>query len=174
MLLRTQNDAASLVPTVRAATQQLDPGILVGVAPLESNLEVWRRGSRAIAGLSVVLSLLALIVASAGVYGVVSYVVSGRRREVAIRMALGAGAAGVGRLILTQTLRPVIVGLVLGIAAAALSSRELDRLLFGISRLDPLAFIMAPLVLLAVAIAAATVPTRRAAGIDPMLILRRE
>jgi putative ABC transport system permease protein len=160
VLLRSQTNPASLVATVRAATQELDPGILVGVAPLESNLEVWRRGSSLVAGLSAVVSLLALLLASAGVYGVVSFVVSRRRREVAIRMALGAGAAGVGRLILAQTLRPVIAGLVLGIAAAALSSRELERVLFGVSRLDPIAFV--------------AVPTRRAAAIDPMLILRRD
>ena len=89
-------------------------------------------------------------------------------------MALGAGAAGVGRLILAQTLRPVVAGLVLGIEAAAVSSRELDRLLFGVGRLDPIAFIAAPLLLLAVAAAAAMLPTWRAAAIDPMLILRRD
>jgi predicted permease len=174
VLVRSQVEPASLQKTLRTVTQELDPGILVRVAPLEANLDVWRRGSRAVAGLSAVLSLLALLLGSAGVYGVVSYVVSRRRREVAIRLALGAQAFELRRLILAQTLRPVIVGLGAGIAAAALGSRALDRVLFGVGRLDPVAFAASSLVLLAVASLAAMVPLRRAASIDPMPVLRRD
>jgi hypothetical protein len=174
VLVRSPIESAALQGTLRAATQELDPGILVRVAPLEANLDAWRRGSRTVAGLSAVLSLLALLLASAGVYGVVSYMVSQRRREVAIRMALGARASELRRLILAQTLRPVVLGLVAGLAGAAGSSSALDRVLFGISRFDVIAFVASPLVLLAVASLAAIAAMRRAASIDPMIVLRRD
>jgi putative ABC transport system permease protein len=174
VLLRSQAELASLERTVRIVTQELDPGTLVRVIPLETNLDRWRLGSRTIAGLSALISVLALILASAGVYGVVSFVVSRRRREVAIRMALGARPTEVRRLVLAQTMRPVVAGLVCGIAGAAAGSQALVRVLFGVSRFDPVAFVASPLVLLAVASLAAIVPMRRAASIDPMLVLRRD
>ena len=107
--------------------------------------------SRLVAGLSGSLSLLALVLASVGVYGVVSYVVSRRLREVGIRMMLGATARDVQAMILRQTLRPVAIGIVIGIGAAAAASQILTSVLFGVSRFDPIAFIGAPLFLLAVA-----------------------
>jgi ABC-type antimicrobial peptide transport system permease subunit len=130
--------------------------------------------TRLMAGLSGSLSLLALVLASVGVYGVVSYVVSRRRREIGIRVTLGASAGDVQRLILRQTLRPVAVGVVVGIAGAAATSRVLETVLFGISPLDPFAFVGAALFLLAVAAAASLVPTRHALRVDPMTTLRYE
>ena len=159
VLVRSQVEPASLQKTLRAVTQELDPGILVRVAPLEANLDIWRRGSRAVAGLSAVLSLLALLLASAGVYGVVSYVVSRRRREVAIPdrargPRLRAPPADSGADAAPGHLRARLRHC----RCAALGSRALDRVLFGVSRLDPVAFVASPLVLLAVASLAAIVP----------------
>ena len=172
LLVRSPLDFAGLAAAVRSVTRELDPGLVVHVNRLEENLEFWRAGSRVVAGLSGSLSLLALVLASVGVYGVVSYVVSRRRREVGIRMTLGATARDVQSLFLRQTLRPVVIGAVIGIAAAAAASRILESVLFGISPYDPIAFIGAPLFLLTVAAAASFLPTREALKVDPMVTLR--
>ena len=174
LLVRSQLDFAALAAAVRSVTRELDAGLVVHVNRLEENLEFWRAGSRVVAGLSGSLSLLALVLASVGVYGVVSYVVSRRRREVGIRMTLGATARDVQSLFLRQTLRPVVIGAVIGIAAAAAASRILESVLFGISPYDPIAFIGAPFFLLTVAAAASILPTREALKVDPVVTLRYE
>jgi putative ABC transport system permease protein len=174
LLVRSQTDFGVFAASVHTLTRQLDPGLVVRVNRLEENLDFWRTLSRLVAGLSGSLSLLALALASVGVYGVVAYVVSCRRREVGIRMTLGATARDVRALILTQTLRPVAVGVVVGMAGAAAASRILESVLFGISRIDPIAFIGAPLLLLGVAAAASLGPTREAMTVDPLTILRYE
>jgi predicted permease len=173
-LVRSHSDFGALTTSVRALVRELDPGLVVRVNRLEENLEFWRTGSRLIASLSGSVSLLALTLASVGVYGVVSYVVSRRRREVGIRMTLGATAGDVQRLIMRQTLRPVVAGMLVGIAGAAAASRILESVLFGISPFDPVAFIAAPVFLLGVAAAASALPTRNALRIDPMTALRYE
>ena len=142
------------------------------VNPLEQNLDFWRTVSRLVAGLSGSLGLLALILASLGVYGVVSCVVSRRVREVGIRLMLGASARDVQAMILRQTLRPVAIGVVIGIGGAAAASRILQSVLFGVSPFDPIAFIGAPVFLLGVAAAASLAPTRQALKLDPMTTLR--
>jgi ABC-type lipoprotein release transport system permease subunit len=109
-----------------------------------------------------------------GVYGVVSYVVNRRRREVGIRLTLGATGRDVQHLIVCQTLRPITIGLLIGIAAAAAASRALESVLFGISPLDPIAFIGAALLLLSVALVATLLPTREALKVDPVSALRSE
>ena len=91
-----------------------------------------------------------------------------------IRIILGAGLGDVRGLILRQTLRPVAIGLTLGVAAAAAGSRVLESVLFGVSPLDPLAFVCAPLGLLGIALAAGLRPTRRLLSIDPASVLRRD
>ena len=174
LLVRNHGDFSALATSVRVLIRELDPGVVVRVNRLEENLEFWRTGSRLIASLSGSVSLLALTLASVGVYGVVSYVVSRRRREVGIRMTLGATTRDVQRLFLRQTLRPVAAGMVIGIAGAAAGSRILVNVLFGISPFDPIAFIGAPLFLLGVAAAAAVLPTREALKVDPMTTLRSD
>ena len=174
LLVRSRRDFAALAPDVRQLGRQLDPGVVVRVNRLEENLEFWRAGSRLIASLSGSLSALALVLASVGIYGVVSYVVSRRRREVGIRKALGATARDVQGLILRQTLRPVVVGLVVGMGAAAALAQVLESALFGISPFDPVPFIGAPLILLVIAAAATLLPTRGALQADPMVTLRYE
>jgi putative ABC transport system permease protein len=102
----------------------------------------------------------------------VSYVVSRRLREVGIRMVLGATAEEMQRMIVKQTLRPVMVGVLVGITAAAAVSRILEAVLFGISAFDPVAFVLAPMFLLAVSVAASLAPARRAMRVDLMSTLR--
>ena len=134
------------------------------------------------ASLSVASSRLALLLASVGVYGVVSYVVNRRRREVGIRMALGASARDVRALqprdvrhrVVRQTFRPIAVGAVIGMAAASAASRALESVLFGISPFDPMALLGAALFLVGVAASATIVPIRGALKVDPVTTLRYE
>jgi ABC-type antimicrobial peptide transport system permease subunit len=130
--------------------------------------------ARLIAGLSGSLSGLGLVLASIGVYGVVSYAVSKRVREVGIRMALGASVAEVRSMILKQSMRPVFAGAAVGLALAAGVARILQSVLFGVSAYDPVAFVGAPLFLITVAVTASMVPIRRAMNVDPMAALRHE
>jgi len=104
----------------------------------------------------------------------VSFVVNRRLRELGIRMILGAALGDVRRLILRQTLVPVALGLTVGIAGAAAASRVLQSVLYGVSPLDPIAFVCAPVLLLAIAVTAALAPTRRLVRIEPATVLRRD
>ena len=117
---------------------------------------------------------LALLLASLGIYGVLSYVVSQPTREIGLRMAIGASQWDIVRAMLGYSARITGTGLAIGIVAAIGATRLLATLLFGISPLDPLTFTAVSVVLAAVAFAASFVPTRRAASLDPMLALREE
>jgi predicted permease len=173
-LVKSAAPMAALAPQIREAARRLEPGLVVTIAPLEDNLRFWRTLSRLSATVSGSLGVLALFLAAIGIYGVVSYVVSRRVREMGIRLMLGATAADVRRMIVRQTLRPVAIGLLAGVAGAAAGSRILQSALFGVNPLDPVAFAAAPLLLLAVATAASVVPTWQALTRDPMTTLRRE
>ena len=174
LLVRSRMDFTSTASAVGAFARDLDPGLAVRVNRLEENLDYWRTISRFATSLSVSLGVLALLIASVGVYSVVSYVVSRRMREVGIRMVLGATGFEVQRMIVKQTLRPVLIGMLAGIAAAAAVSQILDAVLFGISAFDPIAFVAAPLFVLVIAGAASVVPTRKTACVDPISTLRYE
>jgi macrolide transport system ATP-binding/permease protein len=174
LLVRSRIPFAGLAAGIRASARKLDSGLVVQVSRLEENLDVWRTLSRLVATLAGSLSVLALALASVGVYGVVSYVVSRRLREVGIRMMLGATASDVQGMILRQTLCPVVIGVAIGIGVAAGASQILSSVLFGVSRFDPIAFIAAPLCLVGVAAAASLIPARRAMRVDPMTTLRYE
>lgn len=173
-LVRSQVDFTALTSGITAAVRELDPDVVVRVNALEENLDYWRGRSRAAAGLAGALSVLALLLAAVGVYGVVSYVVSRRRREVGIRLALGASAPDVLSLIVRQALRPIASGILIGVAAASAASRALESVLFGISPFDPMAFVGAALFLAAVAQVAAMLPIRRALKVDLVTTLRYE
>jgi predicted permease len=157
---------------IRATVRRFDAGLLPHVQPLEATLDYWRKTSRAIAILSASLALLALLLASAGVYGVVAYIVTRSRHEVGIRMALGAAPRAVQGLFLRRMVGPVATGVAAGAAGAAAASRVLESRLYGISPLDPIAFVGAAVFLAAVATAATLLPTRRALDVDPVTVLR--
>jgi len=117
---------------------------------------------------------LALVLASVGIYGVISYAVSQRTREIGVRMALGARPADVLRMILTEGLKLVAVGVALGIAAALLLTRLLEGMIYGVSMRDPLIFVVVNLLLVTVSLSACYVPARRAMRVDPLIALRYE
>ena len=174
LLVRSETGLEPLARSIRSTIEMLDEGLLAQVQPLDTNLDFWRRGSRSVATLAGSLSVLALAIACIGVYGVVSYVVMRRRREVGIRMMLGASTRAVQALILRETLRPVGLGVLVGVAAAGASSHALRSTLFGISPFDPIAFVAAGIFLLTVAAAATVLPTREALRADPVTALRHD
>jgi predicted permease len=174
LLAHSARSAGALSKAIIETAQALDSQLVIRVEQLEESLETWRGLSRIVVALSGTLAGLALILASLGVYGMVSYAVSGRTREIGIRMTLGASRESVLKLVLGQALRPVAVGAALGIGGAAAAAQILTSLLFGISPLDPLAYVVAPLSLLAVSLLAAYIPARRAARLNPMITLRYE
>ena len=133
VLVRSSTDLEALSTSIRKAVATLDPGLLARVQPLEANLDFWREGSRAIATLAGTLSVLALVLALVGVYGVVSYLVARRRREVGIGMALGASSRAVQTLILLETFRPVGVGVLIGVMGARGPPHRFSRAAFSAS-----------------------------------------
>jgi ABC-type antimicrobial peptide transport system permease subunit len=121
-----------------------------------------------------IIGLLGLLLASAGIYGSVSYAVVRRTREVGIRVALGANKGHIFRLILSEAARPVMAGLLVGLMAAAGAAQLLRAVLSHVSPLDPLAFIGISILFFGIALLAAFFPARRALQIDPMEALRCE
>jgi predicted permease len=174
VLVHNSHGFAAMASEIRDTVHALDPEILVRIAPLEANLEIWRTPSRIVAIVAGVLGILALALASLGVYGMVSCAVGRRTREIGIRMALGAGGGDVKSLIVRQAMRPVVIGILIGIAGCAAVSKILSVLLFGLSPYDPIAFLSVPAFLFAVALAACYLPARRAVRVDPMVVLRYE
>jgi ABC-type antimicrobial peptide transport system permease subunit len=118
--------------------------------------------------------VLALVLASAGIYGVMSYTVSQRRRETGVRLALGATAGNVMRLVIRDGMRLAGIGVACGIVLALLSTRVLASMLFGVSPLDPLTFTAMAVFLTAVGLLACMIPARRASRTDPMTAIRAE
>src|ERR1035438_8300518 len=159
---------------IRATIHTLDPDFVANLPRLEDNLEFSRIPSRIVAILAGSLGALGMLLACIGVYGVVSYAVSRRVREIGIRMTLGADAREVKRLILRQAMRPVVIGALIGTAGFAAVSQILKSMLFGISPHDPVAFVVVPLILMSVALVASYIPARRATKVDPMIALRYE
>ncbi|MGH9666884.1 MAG: FtsX-like permease family protein, partial [Bryobacteraceae bacterium] len=130
--------------------------------------------SRLAALFAAIVGILGLLLACVGIYGVVSYAVVRRTREIGIRMALGAKKGDVLRLVLRESGRPVVIGMVVGVLLASAVSRVLRALLFGMTSLDPVSFAGVATLFLLVALLAAYLPARRAALVDPMLALRCE
>lgn len=118
--------------------------------------------------------MLALALAAIGIYGVISYAVSTRTHEIGIRMALGAQRPAVIQMVISQGMRLTLIGVALGLALALALTRLLKTLLFGVSSTDPVTFLVAALLLAAVALMACYIPARRAANVDPMVALRHE
>jgi ABC-type antimicrobial peptide transport system permease subunit len=121
-----------------------------------------------------VFALLALVLAAVGIYGVISYSVAQRTREVGIRMALGAQTTDVLKLIVRDGLKLVVIGVLVGLVGAFMLSRLLTTLLFGVTPTDALTYATVALVLIGVALAACYIPARRAAKVDPLVALRFE
>jgi putative ABC transport system permease protein len=175
LVVRTTGDPLALASEVRRLARESDPRVgLDGLGSLSGKLSASVAQPRFAAWLLALFAGLALAVAATGLYGVLSYNVSERRREIGIRAALGATRGRLMRLVLRQGLGFTLAGLALGLLAAAATSRLLSTLLFGVTPFDSVAFAVAPAVLIVVALAACLVPAWRAAATDPAVALRAE
>lgn len=174
LLVRTQIDQAAVMGSVRGLAATIDPSLRVSVRRVDENLAFQTAPFSAIAWLSGALGMLALLLASVGLYGVMSFVVASRTREIGIRVALGAKPVDVVRLFLRQGLRLTALGMFLGLVGGALISRLLAAVLIDLSPLDPVAFGSVSVFLAVVALLAIYIPARRATKVDPLEALRYE
>jgi predicted permease len=176
VILVKHTGAASLVlAALRDDARQVAERVpLVGLGTLEDALAMTLLLPRSGATLFGLLGLLGLVLACAGLYGVIAYLVSRRTREIGIRMALGASPARVLTLVVSGGLRLVAVGLGLGLLLAAGASRALEAALYGVSPTDGTTFTVVSSLLIVTAVLACLVPARRASRVDPMRALRCE
>jgi len=175
LVLRSTLPPATLTRMVRAAVSEMDKGV-----PVADAVTMYHHVAETMADRrypAFVLSLfaaLAITLAAVGIYGVLSYTVGQRTREIGVRVALGARPADVLRTVLGGGLRLTLIGVALGGMAAGLAAGALGKLLYGVHPVDPLTFAIVPLVLVGVALLAMAAPARRAARVDPMVALRYE
>ena len=175
VLARTSGDAAAMLPAIQAAVRQSEPSILVlAESPLADLVGQAVAAARFLASLMAIFAGFALFLAAIGIYGVISYSVSRRTREIGLRVALGSGRARVLRLVVGRGMAMVAVGLVLGTAGALVLGRVLASLMQGLSATDPLTFAGASAVLALVALMACLLPAVRATRIDPAIALREQ
>ena len=174
LVVRTEGDPGSVMTTVRVMAQAIDPLLRVSARRIDETLPLQMAPFRAVAWLSGVLGLLALVLASIGLYGVMAFVVTQRTHEIGIRVALGARPQQVIKVFLIQGLKMTAVGVVLGLLAGAAISRLIAALLIDVSALDPIAFLGVTVFLGLVVLLAILIPARRATKVDPLIALRYE
>jgi putative ABC transport system permease protein len=174
-VVRTSAAPMGSVNAVRAAAEKFDPtAVVYGARPMEeivANSIATKRFSMILLS---VFAALALLLSAVGIYGVVSYLVGQRLREIGLRMALGAQRADVLRMVLGEGAKMALIGVAFGLAGALLLTRFIRELLYGVSATDPITFIGVAAVLTLVALAACYFPARRAMRVDPMVALRYE
>jgi predicted permease len=176
LLARTDGDPTPLLPAIGREVRNVDANLPVIGAPLHTmvSMDPFFVVSRIGGLLASVVGLLGLLLACMGVYGMASYSVAQRTREIGIRMALGAQGIQVLRQVMHEGFRPILSGTAIGVVVSAGVSRALSATLFGLRTLDPLSFGGVSLLLIAVALLATWLPARRATEVDPMVALRYE
>jgi putative ABC transport system permease protein len=175
LLVRSRSATQPLVAAVRNALRAVDPDLpMTQVSTMDDRLSDSLAGGRVVAALMAIFALVALLMGSVGLYGVISYSVTQRTPEFALRLALGAPHGAIFRLVANGALRLLLVGGALSMLLALGVARLLASTIFGISPYDPVTFLTVPLVLLAVVLTASYLPARRAMKVDPMVALRYE
>jgi putative ABC transport system permease protein len=173
--VRTGGDPLSYVAAVRNQVWNLDRDQPVAeIATMEQITSDSISQPRLEAMLLAAFAILALVLASVGIYGLISYSVAQRTQEIGVRMALGASTKQVFQMVLAQGLRLTVTGLVIGLVAAFALTRLMANLLFGVKSTDPSVFAMISLLLMTIAAIASLIPARRAMKIDPMTAMRYE
>ena len=175
LVARSEADPARLTAAVRAQVQAVDPNQPISdVKTLEQHISDSIAQPRLTTVLLAVFAALALALATVGVYGVMSYTVAQRTREIGIRMALGASRGDVLRLVIGQAALMLVVGAAAGLAGSFALTHFMESLLFGVEATDPLTFTAITVLLMGVALVASYIPARRAMKVDPMVALRYE
>ena len=175
LLTRTDVDPTSLAPAVRGVISALNKDQAVfNVRTMDQIVSQSVAPRRFSMMMLTIFAVVALALASIGIYGMISYAVAQRTREIGLRMTLGAQRGNVLRLVIGQGMRLVLVGVVLGLVAAFALTRTMSTLLFGVSATDPLTFVSISLLLAAVALFACWMPARRATKVNPIVALRYE
>jgi predicted permease len=175
LLVRTGGDPTAIVASVRREVQAMNPQLpLFAVGTLEGQIFETLTTPRFRAVLLAGFALIALLLATIGIYGVTAHAVGQRTHEVGIRMALGAKRSDVLGLIMVQHLRPALAGIAIGVAGAILLSRSLRTLVYGVNATDPLTFAAMGVAITVVTLAACWIPARRATRVDPLVALRAE
>ena len=174
LTIRTAGDPEPVLASVRSEVQALDRNLLLQAETVNTTIRQSLWAQRLSAGLLAVFGGLALLLATIGIYGVVSYLVVHRVREFGIRMALGATAGDVQIMLLREGVRLVAIGVIAGLAVALAGSQVVASMLFLVTPRDAVTFILVPSILTLVAILACWIPSRRATRVDPMVALREE
>lgn len=175
LVVRAQGDPARVLPLIRETILNLDPTLPVqSMASFREELEAVLRPQRAGLILLSLFSLIALVLATVGIHGVVAYQVRQRQREIGIRLALGAQRSSVLWLVLKWGGAPAVVGILGGVGLALAALRLIARFLYGIEATDASTFVVSSLIVLAVSLTASYFPARRATKLDPALVLRYE
>lgn len=173
--LRTAGDTAPLIAAVRGYVQKMDKDLPVfDIQTVQQEVDRSLNQDKLIATLSAMFSILALVLSAVGLYGVMSYAVSRRVREIGIRMALGAERGKILRLVLKEAVLLLAAGVSIGLPAAYAVAKVLSSLLYGVDPADPASALIATSILGIVALAAAWIPAKRAARVDPTVALRYE
>jgi putative ABC transport system permease protein len=174
-LVRSSSPAGVPTAEFREKMRELDPMLAVfEIQPM--NTVVSRTLARPRFNLTLlgVFAIIAFLLAAVGVYGLISYSVSQRTREMGIRMALGAGRGSILKLVVGQGSALALIGVIIGLALSFALTRVLGSLLYGVTATDPATFVIVTLLLIAVALLASYLPARRATRVDPILALRVE
>jgi putative ABC transport system permease protein len=175
LLVRTATDPGAIVASVRREVQAINPQLpLFDVGTLDGQVFETLATPRFRAVLLAGFALIALLLATIGIYGVTAHAVGQRTHEVGVRMALGAARRDVLALILVQHLKPALIGTAIGVAGAIGLGQALRTLVYGIAATDPITFVGMALVLVTVTIIACWIPARRATRVDPLVALRAE
>jgi macrolide transport system ATP-binding/permease protein len=175
MVVRTAGEPQAAMAAIRREFQQLDAALPVyNVKTMTEHLALSLFPARVAATLLGSFGLLALLLAAIGIFGVMSYAVTQRTREIGIRMALGAPAGGILKLVVGEGLKLAIFGMAIGLAGAIAGTRLMSSLLYGVNALDVVTFVGVSLLLALVALVACYIPARRAMKVDPLVALRCE